>query len=150
LLEYAGYYNSIGMILKKRGFEMKKRMILAVITMVIFAMFSACSKTPAARNISFDSQSVQQIKSVQNIDLSRAENIIKNTINLDYSKYKISLVNSNIDYKGQRYFQFIISDGKTSIGPSVIVSKDDGEIYCYYSDKSVTEVYQDKVFKTNA
>ena len=118
--------------------------------LMVIAVFTACSQTAMAKNTGEQevSKSIQPIKTVQNIDREEAMNVVKHTINLDYSQYKIDLINDNLEYKGQQYFQFLISDSKMSIEPSVIVSKDNGEIYCYYPDKTVTEVDQDQVFKS--
>lgn len=130
---------------------MKKKLILAILPILILAAFiTACSHTATARSIDkpVSSQPVQDVKAVQNIDSTEALNVVRHMINLDYTKYKIDLINDNLEYKGQQYYQFLISDQEVSIEPSIIVSKDDGEIYCYYPDKTVTEVYQDGVFKS--
>jgi hypothetical protein len=130
---------------------MKNRIIAAVLGVLIMAtLFTGCSQIAVAQNTGAaeGTQSGQSVKSVQNINYAEAVNVIKHMINLDYSKFKIDLINDDLKYKGQRYFQFLISDSNAAIEPSIIVSKDDGQIFCYYPDKTTTEVYEDQVFKS--
>lgn len=130
---------------------MKKRVIAAVmVTTVILALLVGCQKTGMVQNTgaSANSQPVLTSQPIENIGRVEAINVVKHTINMDYSKYQIDLVNDNLKYNGQEYFQFLISDSKTSIEPSIIVSKENGAAYCYYPDHTVTEVYQDSVFKS--
>jgi len=130
---------------------MKNKMVAAILGFLISTvMLTGCSQVGMVRNTGATdgSKFVQPVKSVQNIDRTEAENVIKHMINIDYSKYKIDLISSDLEYKGQEYYQFLISDSAVSIEPSIIVSKDDGEIYCYYPDHTTTEVYQDQVFKS--
>lgn len=88
------------------------------------------------------------VQTEQNVDQSEAVNVVKNMIRMDYSKYKIDLINKNLEYNGSEYYQFLISNNEASIEPSIIVSKNDGAILCYYPDNTVTEVDQDGVFKS--
>jgi hypothetical protein len=130
---------------------MKNKRVAAIVGLfMIIAVFTACGQTAMAKNTGGQeiSKSVQPVELAQNINRDEAMNVVKHTINLDYSKYKIDLINDNLKYKGQQYFQFLISNSEGAIEPSVIVSKANGEIYCYYPDKTVTEVYQDQVFKS--
>ena len=124
---------------------MKKRVIAAVMVLaVISVLLVGCQTVGSAQNTSTPAYS----QPVENIGRSEATNIIKNMINMDYSKYKIDLINDDLNYKGEEYFQFLLSDSKSSIEPSIIVSKNNGAIYCYYPDQTVTEVFQDGVFKS--
>jgi len=109
-------------------------------------ILTACSKAGPALNSK--PEIFQPTQSVQNIDRSEAVNVIKNMIRMDYTKYKVDLIDSNFEYKGNQYYQFLISDRNASIEPSIIVSKHNGTILCYYPDNTVTEVYQDGVFKS--
>lgn len=130
---------------------MKKRVIAAVMALVVIsALLVGCQKTGTVQNaaVSGESQPVQISQSVENIGRTEAINTVKHMINMDDGKYKINLVNDDLKYNGQEYFQFTISDSKTSLEPSIIVSKENGAIYCYYPDHTVTEVYQDAVFKS--
>lgn len=122
--------------------------LLCVITAV--ALLTACSRTAAVETAGTAKlpQPVQAVKSVQNISRDEALNAVKHTIILDYRKYRVDLINEDLTYDGKDYYQFLISDSRISLEPSVIVSKDNGEILCYYPDQSVTEVYQDDVFKS--
>ncbi len=130
---------------------MKKiRIWVLLCFMAAVALFTACSQAAAVKTAATAklSQPVQAVKSVQNISLDEALNTVKHTILLDYSKYRIDLIDENLICNGKEYYQFLISDSQISLEPSVIVSKDNGEILCYYPDKSVTEVDRDDVFKS--
>jgi len=129
---------------------MRHKMIALVLGILMTAaIFTGCVRAATKQNIDTSAGlAVQPVKSVQNIDRTQAMSVVKHMIHLDYSKYKIDLINDDLKYKGQQYFQFLISDENASIEPSIIVSKDNGEIYCYYPDKTTTEVYQDQVFKS--
>jgi uncharacterized protein YpmB len=129
---------------------MKKAWISVIAgLLLILAVFTACGTAASRKSGMQDiSQSVQPVAAAQNIDLEQAENTVKNTISLDYTKYTLNMINDKLMYQGQEFYQFLISDGNISLEPSVIVSKADGEIYCYYPDSLVTEVYQDSVFKS--
>lgn len=127
---------------------MKKRMISAVMILAILAaLLVGCQKVSSVKNTAAsDPIPAVQTGTVFNFSLKEALNAVKQTINVDYTKYKIDLINSNLSYEGQDYYQFQISDDKAAIEPYLIVSKENGAVYCYYSNQTVTEVYQDKVF----
>ncbi len=128
---------------------MKKAWISVIVgLLLILAVFTACgtaaSRKPGASNIP---QPVQPV-AAQNVDLKQAKNAVKNTIPLDYKKYTLELINDQLMYQGQEFYQFLISDGNIAMEPSVIVSKMNGEIFYYYPDRSVTDAYGDRVFKS--
>nr|WP_319487589.1 hypothetical protein [uncultured Caproiciproducens sp.] len=126
---------------------MKTRKFAAVIVLVVLlTILTACSKAGMIQKSG--TEVFQPAQSVQNIDRSEAVNVVKNMIRMDYTKYKIDLINGDFEYKGNQYYQFLISDSNAAIEPSIIVSKNNGTILCYYPDKTVTEVYQDGVFKS--
>ena len=125
-----------------------KTKILAL-TMLLGAMMmilTACGVNSASRTVK--PAAIQVAQSQQNINQNEAVNAIKNMIQMDYTKYQINLINANLEYNGSDYYQFEISDEWASIEPSIIVSKSNGLILCYYPDNTVTEVYQDGVFKS--
>jgi len=129
------------------GISMKTGKFAAIMVLVILlTILTACSKAGTVQNSK--PEVFQPAQSVQNIDKNEAENTIKNMIRMDYTRYKIDLINGNFEYKGNQYYQFLISDSNVSIEPSIIVSKNNGTILCYYPDNTVTEVYQDGVFKS--
>jgi len=130
---------------------MKKRVIAAVMVLVVFSAFLVgCQRTGTVQNtgVPSNTQLINTSQPVENIGRIEAANVIKNMINLDYSKYKINLVNDDFKFHGEDYYQFLLTDSKITIEPSIIVSKNNGAIYCYYPDQTVTEVYQDSVFKS--
>ncbi len=129
---------------------MKKRVIAAVMALAVLSvLLIGCQKTGTVQNTAApaSSQPAQSSQLAENIDRAEATNVIKNMINLDHGKYKIDLINDDLNYKGQEYFQFLLSDSNAAVEPSIIVSKNNGAIYCYYPDRTVTEVDQAGVFK---
>jgi len=129
------------------GISMKTGKFAAAIVLVaLLTILTACSKAGSAQ--SGKPEIFQPAQSVQNIDRNEAMNAVKNMIRMDYTKYKIGLINGNFEYQGNQYYQFLISDKNESIEPSIIVSKHNGTVLCYYPDDTVTEVYQDGVFKS--
>ncbi len=126
---------------------MKTKIVAVVMALSVMLMIlTACDRAvPCRTNKSTASQPAQ---SEQNINQSQAANVIKNMIRMDYTKYKIDLINGDFEYNGDQYYQFLIADNNASIEPSIIVSKNNGAILCYYPDSTVTEVYQDRVFKS--
>ncbi|MCY1712821.1 hypothetical protein [Caproiciproducens galactitolivorans] len=125
---------------------MKIRKFTVIIVLAVLLLIpAACTKAGSAKE---QPAAFQPTLTVQNVDQSEAANVIKNTIRLDYQQYKVDLTNENFNYNGNQYYQFVISNNHSEIGPSVIVSKNNGMILCYYPDHSVSEVYQDDVFKS--
>ncbi|MDF1495563.1 hypothetical protein [Caproiciproducens sp. CPB-2] len=118
----------------------------AIVLVALLTILTACSKAGTAQNSK--PEIFQPAQSVQNIDRNEAMNAVKNMIRMDYTKYKIDLINGNFEYQGNQYYQFLISDKSESIEPSIIVSKHNGAVLCYYPDDTVTQVYQDGVFKS--
>lgn len=114
---------------------------------VIAVMLAGCRvastvQTPAAV------ADVQTVQDAGNFSRDQALHVVKQTINVDYTKYTVKLVNDRLRYNGQDYYQFIITDGKKEIGPAVIVSRENGALYCYNSDKTVSEVDSSRTFAT--
>lgn len=126
---------------------MKAKIIASIMLLCVMMMvLTACGVyVPSRTNVP---ASIQVAQSEQNISQSEAVSTIKNMIQMDYTKYQIDLINANLEYNGSDYYQFEISDKFASIEPSIIVSKSNGLILCYYPDNTVTEVYQDGVFKS--
>ncbi|QEY33653.1 hypothetical protein FL966_00445 [Caproiciproducens galactitolivorans] len=124
--------------------KIKKVTVLIVLTLFLLIP-AACTKAGSTKE---QSAELQPTLTVQNIDLEEAESVIKNTIRLNYNQYRLELMNENLSYGGDQYYQFEISDHNRTVGPSIIVSKSNGMILCYYPDHSVSDVYQDEVFKT--
>lgn len=128
---------------------MNKRVVSALTVFVlVFALLVGCQKISTVQNAEVSGRPQSSPQTVENIGRTEAVNAVRHTISMDYSKYKIDLINDDLNYKGQEYFQFLISDSQSAIEPSIIVSKDNGAIYCYYPDQTVTEVYDDQVFKS--
>ncbi len=128
---------------------MKKAWISIIVgLLLVLAVFTACGtaapQKPGAPNVP---PTVQPV-AAQNVDLKQAENAVKNTISLDYTKYTLDMINDKLMYQGQEFYQFLICDSNNALEPSIIVSKRNGEIFCYYPDRSVTDVYRDHVFKS--
>lgn len=74
---------------------------------------------------------------------------MKNTLRLDYSKYQLKLVSDHMDYDGQQYYEFQLQQNGRQYGPSLIVSRDNGVLLCYYQNGTAGELYEDKVFGAN-
>lgn len=127
---------------------MKRKFTAAAIVLLsVMMIFTACGKAVSAPpEKKHQSPSVQ---SEQNIDKDQAINVIKNMIPDHYGNYQISLVNPSLQYKGNEYYQFSILNGSSKSESSVIVSKNNGEILCYYPDSTATELNPDKVFQLN-
>ncbi len=126
---------------------MKMKIVAAVMALAsVMFVLTACGKPVEFRTN--NPAAPLAVQSEQNIDQSEAVNVIKNMIRVDYTKYKIDLINKNLEYNGNEYYQFLISNNEASIEPSLIVSKNDGSILCYYPDNTVTQVDQDGVFNS--
>lgn len=122
---------------------MKVKKVTAIILITaLMIVFTACGNTAEVKDAS--TENFQPVQSVQNIDEEEAANVVKNMIRVDYTQYELNMVDDNFYYNGNQYYQFAISD----IQPSIIVSKFNGSILCYYPDKTVTEVYEDTIFKS--
>jgi phosphatidate phosphatase PAH1 len=123
------------------------KIVAAVMALAsVMLILTACGKPVQFR--ANNPAAPQTVQSEQNVDQSEAVNVVKNMIRVDYTKYKIDLINKNLEYNGNEYYQFLISNNEASIEPSIIVSKNDGAILCYYPDSTVTEVDQDGIFKS--
>ncbi len=119
--------------------------------MILFSVFSAtitgCQSVSSVQQ-SGASQAVQpvvQTGTMPNFSQKDALNAIRNTIRLDYNHYSINLVNDTLAYQNEEYYEFQISGKEGAFGPPIIVSKENGAIYCYYADQTVSGVEQDKV-----
>jgi uncharacterized protein YpuA (DUF1002 family) len=127
------------------GIKMKMKFAAAAVVLLsVLTILTACGKSVQLSGKTTSSPSVQ---SEQNIDQNQAVNVIKNMIPTDYAKYKISLMNASLEYEGNEYYQFSISNDRSAIKPSIIVSKNNGAILCYYPDSTVTELDSEKVFQ---
>jgi hypothetical protein len=126
---------------------MKKRAVSAMMVLVvIFTLLAGCQRVSAAQNTAAPTEIPAVQTGMLNFGLQEALNAVRQTIQLDYSKYSIHLISDQLKYDGQDYYQFRISNSSGSIGPSIIVSRENGALYCYYPDHTVTGVDQDKVF----
>jgi hypothetical protein len=123
-----------------------KRFKSVVIITAMLIILSACGNVAKVRQA--QPETFQPSNSAQNINMDEAVNVVKNMVQIDYNQYKLNMVDDNFSYNGNQYYQFIISDVSDAIGPSLIVSKHNGAILCYYPDNTVTEVYQDATFKS--
>ncbi|HHV33016.1 hypothetical protein [Caproiciproducens sp. LBM24188] len=125
---------------------MKKRVISAVLALAaVFTMLAGCKTVSTVHNAAapVEPAAVQTVaETTINVSEEEALNAVRQTIRVDYSKHPVCLVNSALKYKNEEYYQFQIS----SLQPYLIVSKENGAVYCYYDDQTVTEVYQDKTF----
>ncbi|NLJ31359.1 MAG: hypothetical protein GX424_07160 [Clostridiales bacterium] len=129
---------------------MKKRIIAAVFCLAFLsAWMVGCQKAGTAQqNRSADSRNVVAAAAGPNIGRAEAVNTVKNMINVDYGKYRIKLVRDDLEYDGQRYYEFQLLNDCKQFGPSLIVSRDNGVIYCYYPNHTVAQVYDDQVFRS--
>lgn len=122
-----------------------RKFTVMIVLAVLLLIPAACTKAGSAKE---QPAAIQPTLTVQNIDQDEAESVIRNTIRLDYHQYKLDLMNESLSYDGNQYYQFEISDHNSAVGPSIIVSKSNGVVLCYYPNHSVSEVYQDEVFKS--
>lgn len=124
---------------------MKKRMFaIGLVFAVVSILLAGCRMGSAGRTAEAAPQT-QAVAEVQNFGRTEAYNAVKNTIVLDYDKYKIDLIRDALQVDGQDYYEFQISDGRTALKPSILVSKVNGAVYCY-SNHALTDVYEDAVF----
>lgn len=132
--------------MNRGGISMKIKKFTVLIVLTLFLLIpAACTKAGSTKE---QPAELRPTLTVQNIDREEAESVIKNTIRLNYNQYRLDLTNENLSYGGDQFYQFEISDHNSTVGPSIIVSKSNGVILCYYPDHSVSDVYQDEVFKT--
>lgn len=130
---------------------MKKRVVTAVMLLaVISLLLVGCQRAGTVQNANAPgiSQPAQISQPAENIGQTEAINTVKNMIDVDSQRYKIELVSDDLKYNGREYFQFRVSDRKGTLEPTVIVSKENGAVYCYYPDQTVTEMDQDALFKS--
>lgn len=130
---------------------MKKRIIAAVFCLALFsALMVGCQKAGTVQNTETNPQpAVAAIATGPNVGRTEAVNTVKNTLRLDYSKYQLKLVSDHLDYDGQQYYEFQLLHNGRQYGPSLIVSRDNGVLFCYYPNGTVGELYEDKVFGAN-
>lgn len=130
---------------------MKKRIIAAVFCLVLFsALMAGCQKAGTVQNTAANNRpAVAAIAAGPNFDREEAVNTVKNTLSLDFSQYQLKLVNDSLRYNGGLYYEFQVLHGGSQYGPSLIVSQDNGALFCYYSDGKVGEPYQDQSFGTD-
>lgn len=108
----------------------------------IMMIFTACGEP--VQPVSNKPTAIQPVQLEENIDQSEAVNVIENMIHIDYTNYKIDLINMNLICNGNEYYQFLISGSQSSMEPSIIVSKNNGAILYYYPDGTTTELDQNK------
>ncbi len=130
---------------------MKKRFMAAAVMLMLFSVLLVGCQTSGMVQKTGNSGAVQPVQisqPVDNIGQNEAIHTVKQTINMNNGKYKINLVSDDLKYNGQEYYQFSVSDSKDSLKPSIIVSKENGAMYCYYPDETVTPIDQDAIFKS--
>lgn len=128
---------------------MVKKMISTVMALLVLSfLLVGCQKAGTVQHTA-EAANIVYTGSIQpNVGQAEAINAIKNTISMDYNKYQLRLVRDNLNYNGQGFYEFQISDGGSNFGPSLIVSRDNGAIYCYYQNHTIADVFQDSVFRT--
>lgn len=127
---------------------MKKRIIAAVFSLLLLsALMIGCQKAGTVQNTETNVKpAVAAIAAGPNVDRTEAVNTVKNTLRLDYSKYQLKLVSEDLRYDGRQYYEFQLQYNGRQYGSSLIVSRDNGALLCYYPNGTAGELYDDKVF----
>lgn len=72
----------------------------------------------------------------QELTVEKAEQLVKDTLPLDFEGITISLNDDNRSWNGRTYYHFLLDTDQVTLETSVLVDKENGQVFTYYPDGS--------------
>lgn len=72
----------------------------------------------------------------QELTVEKAEQLVKDTLPLDFEGITISLNDDNRSWNGRTYYHFLLDTDEVTLETSVLVDKENSQVFTYYPDGS--------------